>query len=436
MPVASDTPGSSKLSLATKVVAYINASDVVAHIYSLPDPESPPQEPTNGSDASAQPLNSVESPDHAAPSASSHHGEAVHDASAANAATSQKKQRIIPIPSRTSSKVDKQSTLENAQKTARDESENTSLSPKRSILNRRRDRSRGSSKRSRRQNDNAANIENSKPEAISDPGQAPTAEKKPKTSSRLFACFGCCSSSDLDAEDTVPPAKRTVRPAMQNSQPTPEKVGPQPGDSGTAERKEPSYIGDEKSNRAVVPNQSHATVAEKDHPSGQHVQYDGAVASPDRHAPDHAKESSEKNGTGAGADTVQMAPVAPAAVDAATMSEKIDDPTQTVEQDVGASTAHTPEGPISEPDPLTSPLPEDAPIDESPKADGEEDEANSPGLPLPPPPPLAPGQQMSSAPPTLLPPPLPHLGGRKCLVLDLDETLVHSSFKVCLPFME
>ena len=32
----------------------------------------------------------------------------------------------------------------------------------------------------------------------------------------------------------------------------------------------------------------------------------------------------------------------------------------------------------------------------------------------------------------LLPPLQPHLKGRKCLVLDLDETLVHSSFKVCL----
>jgi RNA polymerase II subunit A small phosphatase-like protein len=31
----------------------------------------------------------------------------------------------------------------------------------------------------------------------------------------------------------------------------------------------------------------------------------------------------------------------------------------------------------------------------------------------------------------LLPPQRPELSGRKCLVLDLDETLVHSSFKVC-----
>jgi carboxy-terminal domain RNA polymerase II polypeptide A small phosphatase len=32
----------------------------------------------------------------------------------------------------------------------------------------------------------------------------------------------------------------------------------------------------------------------------------------------------------------------------------------------------------------------------------------------------------------LLPPISPQHAGRKCLVLDLDETLVHSSFKVCI----
>ena len=61
---------------------------------------------------------------------------------------------------------------------------------------------------------------------------------------------------------------------------------------------------------------------------------------------------------------------------------------------------------------------------------------------LPPPPapvPDAPAAQNESglvvateqpAPDALLPPIQPHFKGRKCLVLDLDETLVHSSFKV------
>lgn len=64
---------------------------------------------------------------------------------------------------------------------------------------------------------------------------------------------------------------------------------------------------------------------------------------------------------------------------------------------------------------------------------------------LPPPPPRATqnpvavgiGRSQSNAaapterPPWLLPPLQPRFQGKKCLVLDLDETLVHSSFKVC-----
>lgn len=65
-----------------------------------------------------------------------------------------------------------------------------------------------------------------------------------------------------------------------------------------------------------------------------------------------------------------------------------------------------------------------------------EEETTLPAKIPPPPPPQVPmGKQIQIATPErpqqwLLPPPLPHLRNRKCLVLDLDETLVHSSFKV------
>lgn len=42
-------------------------------------------------------------------------------------------------------------------------------------------------------------------------------------------------------------------------------------------------------------------------------------------------------------------------------------------------------------------------------------------------------QFQDGVPRPLLPPVVPQHIGRKCLVLDLDETLVHSSFKVCPP---
>lgn len=82
---------------------------------------------------------------------------------------------------------------------------------------------------------------------------------------------------------------------------------------------------------------------------------------------------------------------------------------------------------------------------------GQQQEANhdetsqQEGSQVPPPPgpsgnapaPPAPDTTLIAAPETpqksLLPPILPEHMGRKCLVLDLDETLVHSSFKVCAP---
>jgi RNA polymerase II subunit A small phosphatase-like protein len=73
-----------------------------------------------------------------------------------------------------------------------------------------------------------------------------------------------------------------------------------------------------------------------------------------------------------------------------------------------------------------------------------EAEAEHPKVDLPPPPPLAERQiavqhqtadvsEASEPQKYLLGPIAPRFQGKKCLVLDLDETLVHSSFKVCLP---
>jgi RNA polymerase II subunit A small phosphatase-like protein len=65
---------------------------------------------------------------------------------------------------------------------------------------------------------------------------------------------------------------------------------------------------------------------------------------------------------------------------------------------------------------------------------------NKPTMPPPPPVPQpVPSEQVVAPEPAeqkqqwLLPPITPRFQGKKCLVLDLDETLVHSSFKVCLP---
>lgn len=82
-------------------------------------------------------------------------------------------------------------------------------------------------------------------------------------------------------------------------------------------------------------------------------------------------------------------------------------------------------------------------VDEEPVDEPPQPAELQPQVPLPPPPPLAKRQEQiatKEVPPVpdaapekqtyLLPPAQPHLKGRKCLVLDLDETLVHSSFKI------
>lgn len=82
-------------------------------------------------------------------------------------------------------------------------------------------------------------------------------------------------------------------------------------------------------------------------------------------------------------------------------------------------------------------------IDEEPLDEPVQPAELQPQTPLPPPPPLSKRQEQvatKETPPVpepapektswLLPPIQPRFKGRKCLVLDLDETLVHSSFKI------
>lgn len=80
--------------------------------------------------------------------------------------------------------------------------------------------------------------------------------------------------------------------------------------------------------------------------------------------------------------------------------------------------------------------------DEASSVPREDESGSKQALPPPPPVPQSPPTTNENAPSTpepvaekekwLLPPITPRFKGKKCLVLDLDETLVHSSFKVCL----
>lgn len=269
------------------------------------------------------------------------------------------------------------------------------------------------------------------PKAATNPEvrEPPAPEKKSRGSSKFLAIFCCCPSSGIDADETIPPAKKTVRPTGPETQPTPEKVDVNTGDSSTVEPKEPNYVGEEK-NVAVTSDQSQPTMEEEGKPvSGEHdSQAAGEVPATSQHESPQDDSSQEKHDETYDSQEPQATPGATAAVDGGAASETIVDTKQKSAQDDESSAIAQ----VTEPAPDT----DDHPATPTPPSDTnmplQEEEAAVLPINIPPPPPLGPEVQVAphERPVKLLPPVLPHLRGRKCLVLDLDETLVHSSFKV------
>ncbi|KAJ5285491.1 hypothetical protein N7524_000797 [Penicillium chrysogenum] len=310
-----------------------------------------------------------------------------------------KRHLLIPIPSRRSSKTNKQQGLEKTEEAAQDGP--SRRSSKVSILRSKRDHSRASSRRSR-QPQNGVNVEESK-EAATMADDSPAKPQQKKSSSKFLAFLGCCSSSDVDADDTAVPAKKTtMRPPASNRLPTPDKTEA-PTDSSTVESREP-YL-DEKANSTVSADQP----GEEDRnvqPAMASVQSDGPSA-----------DATQLEVSGQKDQTDDITPHDQTGIALGSVPEvKADANTQDRE---GQSTSTTEDLNSAS----TSTIPKDF------GTDGQEEVAShqemKPPVVIPPPPPPLP-----PAPPPLLPAPLPHLRGRKCLVLDLDETLVHSSFKV------
>lgn len=358
------------------------------------DPESSEQARTT--DATETQDATAVAPSDPAPSA------ATSSAPAGEAAETPKKRLLsIPIPSRRSSKTNKQIPPEKAEE-AQDEP--THRSSKVSILRAKRDPSRASSRRSRRTQD-VANGEESKEAAA--PESTPKLQPK-KGPSKLLAFLGCCSSADVDTDDTTVPPKKTNRqqPAS-NRLPTPEKADARTGDSSTAESREPYF--DEKAHSTVSADQP-GEEERNVHATATGAQSEGSSAAV------HSEASGQNN------QPEVSAPVEPADANGSVDENKPEESTQNLD-------ARTK---IEEPAPSTAPTKSLADDDQS-KPVNQADIVTQAPMVLPPPPPVP-------APPAravsedgmrpLLPAPLPHLSGRKCLVLDLDETLVHSSFKV------
>lgn len=276
------------------------------------------------------------------------------------------------------------------------------------MLKVKREISRASSRRSRRAQD-VANLEKAHgTHAPSTPeGNGPSNSQQRK-SSRLFSLLGCCGPSEVDGED-VPPAKKTaMRPPASNRLPTPDKTEINNGDSSTAESRDPAYFNDEKA--PLASNADQARPLQQEHsqaPTGS--QGEGISAASATQADISSAGSKEHEGAAVAAN----GSIPESQTDGAQQANE-----QVAATDGSVGTESTPDVPVS---------------NENSNPSHEEEAPQTSTLVMPPPPPPAP--EFPSPPDAgehrwLLPPPLPHLQNRKCLVLDLDETLVHSSFKV------
>ncbi|RDW70636.1 putative general stress response phosphoprotein phosphatase Psr1/2 [Aspergillus mulundensis] len=267
--------------------------------------------------------------------------------------------------------------------------------------------------RSREQNADEPSLEENKT-ASPDVRNPAKIDKAAKPSRKLFAFLSCCSSSDVDPEDgSIPPKKTSRRLSVAQTQPTPEKTEVNAADSSTAESKAPSYFKDEKPNLTVISDKQSSNLDEEGvaEPSSQLDGTKTTTAIPESVQNHTPSDTHNEDQTSDAQPSIQPAIVAIEP----TLSEKSDDITKADEIAVEAESSAVSSQPGT--------------TEEDTKQLSHDDEA----VRLPPPPPLGKQPETSvqeRAQQWLLPPALPHLRDRKCLVLDLDETLVHSSFKV------
>lgn len=372
-------------------------------------PESTPDQ--KASDATGV----QQSAEGASPQVSSSIASASNPPVAEGADAPRKNHLLIPIPSRRSSKTDKQSTVEKTEESAQE-------APARrgsrvSILKAHRDRSRASSRRSRQ---DVANVEKSQGSATPTTPEIngpPPSQKK----SKFLSFLSCCSSSGADADDdaVLPAKKSTQQQPASNRLPTPDKAEAQTGDSSTAESRDPAYFDNEKVNLTTGEQRKVEEASAQTETRGEESSLAaGQSESLEVSATDKEHQTSSNNNT----STMTNGTIP---------ESKAEEATSNGEEQPQSTDEPAPIDPISK-----------QPAGDSEEHTHEEVVQQSPQatvvLPPPPPPPIAP--EVPSAPENhdqqwLLPPAVSPLKGRKCLVLDLDETLVHSSFKVCLSSM-
>lgn len=375
----------------------------------------------------------------------------------------QKKNSLLNVPSRTSSqnKQDASSTsppLTGA--TVTDESASIGRGSKRSILGKKRDASKSSSRRATKEQKNIEVGREAAP-AIAQSDGATGAEKK--GSFGFLSFLNCCSShqqatNTMDIDDQPLPAKKS------KLQPLREKT------LNEAERtKAANNAEDFKGSEAKDAFEEKQSSKEEKEKQEIPIMVEKKRSSEDRSAITRRDSSREKPIVAATTavsteNTDAHVPLRDQSLPAAPANaQPLPVPlisTQALQAPAVNVQAPTPTVDQEEVNPTSDRIPDqgkrnsdiemhDAPAEEAEVA--EHEITPSPAPPkveaqkseLPPPPPLEQRQspfsnrEVPAIPGSsqekqvwLLPPVQPHLSGRKCLVLDLDETLVHSSFKI------
>ena len=302
--------------------------------------------------------------------------------------------------------------------------------------------------------------EKASPLAAKDPeklGSAEQAANKTKAKKRggFLSFLNCCSApenaSTVEGGDQAVPAKKAkVLQPKPGRQPTPVvKVNASAGESSTGESKEvaeESIGGPEYSELKPAAKPTMITRSSKDKvPTEKPVAQAPPVPSTaETTEPPAATETRDPLLPPVPASNVSSPPEAvpvqnmeATPVIAGTAPPQLIEPDQSVAEQGSAINDRTPQQEQADSDIAMVDAPPLAPAVEEPPTTARE--LTQAQMNLPPPPPRN-GQDTttsgsSAVTPSdkqrwLLPPLQPHFKGRKCLVLDLDETLVHSSFKV------
>lgn len=364
---------------------------------------------------------------------------------------SSKQPALVNIPSRTSSNQkpsEPNSTVPSAPTVPNEPPPSPRRGSKRSLLSRSRNNSRSSRKSAR-----AARAADPSKEPIPSLPQNEASRPEKKTRSGFLAFLNCCSpQEDFDASKSddpdvaakkikiQPTAQRAPRPqehteVTENEKPLEEKAATEAKSSkGAAASEENGELSEKKPLEDVRPKISREEVAhERVAPVSSGTMSNSILR--DAGTSEHGLASSSQQDqlktttlvlpdqiTAPNVNVISPTPVEP------------EHPTNFQRQDGNGKRSSD----IEMPDATAGSAIEEESLDEPPQP-----AEQLPHVPLPPPPPLAKRQEhvgtkevppMPEASPEktswLLPPVQPHLQGRKCLVLDLDETLVHSSFKI------